>query len=207
MSKRAERTQALAICAALTAVIVVLNFLSSLHLIRLDLIFFLVSGALVYLAAGNFRVAAGTIVFTAASLLSLLVVPDKVWLLFFIGIFGPMAILQSYLDKRWSSLLSAVIVVAGFLGLFSLFGFVAFNGNISVLNIAPGIIPLLIFAAFSALIAFFVNKGLCEFVNRRARGIFRKDASGTESGETKTSIVLPKLSPDDEDTPEDTPDI
>ena len=207
MSKGAGKNQTIAICAVLAAVIVGLNFLSSLHLIRLDAIFFLVSGALIYFVANRFGIRAGALLYIAASLLSFLIVPDKVWLLFFIGVFGPAALLQSGLDKRLNRILSAVITIAAFLALFYLFGFVAFyeSGFIPRLNLPaniaiPGVILILGFAVLSAVVAFFVNRGLCEFLKRRMRGVLGRDSSKSAPRDQNMSIALPKLSQDDDES-------
>ena len=198
MNNMTKKNQTLVVCAVLAGVVVVLNFVSSLHLIRLDAVFFLVSGALVYFAATRFGVRSGLMLFVAASLLSFVLVPDKVWLLFFIGVFGPAAILQSYTDKRLNRFLSAAITIASFLGLFYLFGYIAFyeSGFIPRINLPvalsiPGVVLIAGFAVLSSVVAVIVNRGLYELLKRRLGGRLR-------NGDAKTKIVLPKLSPDDE---------
>ena len=199
MNNSSKRIQTLVTCAVLAGIVVVLNFVSSLHLIRLDAVFFLISASLIYFAATRFGVGAGLTLFVAASLLSFVLVPDKVWLLFFIGVFGPAAILQSYTDKRLNRFVSAAITIAGFIGLFYLFGYFAFyeSGFIPRINIPvdlaiPSVVLIAGFAVLSAVVAVMVNRGLCELLKRRLGGTRRNNV------DANTKIVLPKLTPDDE---------
>ena len=165
----------MAVGAALAAVVVALNFIASLHIVRLDVVFYLAGAALVYFAANFFGVGQGAALYAVASLLSFAVVPDKVWLLFFVGVFGPVAIIQTVLEKRLGNRLSAVITVAAFVGLFYLFGIVvAYGGGfIRLIGLPetgiPSIYLALGFAVFSAVIACIVNRGLCAMLTRRLR--------------------------------------
>lgn len=86
--------------AILIAVITVLNYIASLHLIRLDLVFYLIAGAGLYFAAMRYGIRFGAVCYIASAALSLILVPEKVWLLFFVGAFGPAAIIQAIFAKR-----------------------------------------------------------------------------------------------------------
>ena len=200
MKSVAGKTQALAACGVLAAVCVALNFVASLHIVRLDLVFYLLSGALVFFAAARFWAGYGLALYAAASLLSLAVAPDKVWLLFFIGVFGPAAVLQSVFEKRFGRRASAVLAMAACAALFMVFGFVvafvAYGGDPGLLiglpgfDAVPGFLPLTGFAVFSAVIACIVNRGFAAMLSQRLKG----GADAKKAG----GIIIPKLSDDDE---------
>jgi len=210
MMKTYKKTQVLAVCAVLAAVIVCLNFIASLHIIRLDAVFYLLSGALVYFAAQRFGLGPGGILYAAAALLSLVIVPDKIWLLFFICAFGPAAILQAFFEKRANRMISAIITAVSFTLLFCLFsgivmllddGFFNRLGMPEQTVFSPQLI-ILVFAIFSAIIAYVVNRGFYMLMTRRLKGLFgvykpHAPENDSEKNGQQGGIILPKLSDDE----------
>ena len=205
MNNNAIRTNIVVVCAVLAAVVVALNFIASLHIVRLDAVFYLIGGALVYFAAKLYGSGQGAALYAAASLLSFLIVPDKLWLLMFICVFGPAAILQTVLEKRIGYRVSAALTIVVFVLLFYFFGFVIVYGGGFVPYISlpatglPVQIAALCFAAFSAVIACIVNRGLYSLLTDRLKGLFGAGAAGTKTtypdpfNETKqpVKIILP----------------
>lgn len=57
------------------------------------------AGALVYICASQFRVGMGWLFFAAASILSLLIVPDRIELFAFYFVFGPYGVLKYIIDN------------------------------------------------------------------------------------------------------------
>ena len=196
---KAKKTQVLTMCAILAAVVCALNFIASLHIIRLDLVFYLISGALVYFAVMRFGVGPGAALYAAASLLSLALVPDKVWLLFFISVFGPGAVIQAILKKRMGSKLALLLTVVFLFILFYFAGWaVAYVGGFTVnVNIAlpidlpdsvriHGMMLAVGFAVFSAVVACVVNLGLYALLLQRLHGTAGSSSASVDARATKT---------------------
>ena len=208
----ARKTRILTLCAVLVAVIAALNFLASLHLLRLDAVFYLIGGAFVFYPSMRFGAGPGAAVYAAAAALSFIIVPDKIWLMFFIGVFGPIAVIQAFADKRAGGKVSAAVTIALCFVLFYLFSaFVITGDGVAQMMGLPGMLALpgafLItgFAVVSAVIAFLVNRGLCAFLSRRLGGFGPGAAQSgrayektDEKAENPGQIILPKLEIDEE---------
>jgi len=130
------------------------------------------------------------LLYAAASLLSFATAPDKVWLLFFIGVFGPAAIVLAASETRLGQKMSAAIAVAAFILLFYLFGVaLAFGGGfIPRIGLPETGIPALYialgFAVFSAVIACIVNRGLYAMLMRRVAGSSGRSADNAAARST-----------------------
>lgn len=200
MNKR-RNTSALAICGVMLAVTLLLNYVASFHLFRMDVIFYLISGALVYFTAQNIGIKAGIVFYVAAAILSFVIVPDKAYVMFFIGVFGPSAIFQAALFKAESNerigrTFAAMLTIVVFIILFYLFAFlIAYGGGFLVHFELPfegtllGTTAIIAFSVFSALVAYIVNRSLAEMINNRLNG--RTTARGQKS--SPGHIDLPKL--------------
>ena len=200
MSKK-HKTNVLALSGVMLAVTLLFNFIASLHLLRIDAVFFLLSGALVYFVTKRNGIRVGIAFYVAASLLSFVIVPDKAYIMLFIGVFGPCAIIQMIFfyaesKERIGQTLSAIFSILVFIILFFLFAFlIAYGGGFLVsldlpaLGTTIGMVVASAFGIISAIVAFIVNRNLSELIERRLGGSKRVN----KADKTSQRIDLPKL--------------
>ena len=206
MSKKLN-TNALALCGIMLAVTLFLNYVASFHLFRMDVIFYLISGALIYYISQNVGIKIGILLYVASAILSFVLVPDKAYVMFYIGVFGPCAIIQAVLFKAESNerigrTFSVMLTIVVFIILFYLFAFlIAYGGGFLMHIELPmegtfiGMVIIIAFSVFSALVAYVVNRNLSDFINKRL--INRKSTKGAKS--SPVHIDLPKLYNEEEE--------
>jgi hypothetical protein len=206
---RRQNPRALALSGVMLAVTLLLNYLASLHLIRLDAIFYLLSGALVYVMTWRLGLRRGIAFYAATAILSFALVPDKVWLMLFLGVFGPCAVISAALaraeaNERIRRVPAAILSILIFIIMFSVFAFflVYGGGFIAYLGLPPGNSPagpvlVVAFGVFSAIIAYVVNRGLTDLIERRLGRTGKTKRK--RANETARHIDLPKLYREEEE--------
>jgi uncharacterized membrane protein (DUF485 family) len=203
--KSRRHTYALALSGVMLAVTLILNYLASFHILRIDVLFYLLSGALVFFTARQIGLRMGIAFYAAAAVLSFAIVPDKVCVMLFIGVFGPCAVIQTAFaraetDGKIKRVPAAVLSVLIFIILFYVFAFlIAYGGGFLVHLALPmadtpvGSAIAIAFGAFSAIIAYVVNRNLTRLIERR----LGRSGNGKRK-ETAHHIDLPKLSEEEE---------
>ena len=200
MSKKLN-TNALALSGIMLAVTLILNYFASFHLFRMDVIFYLISGALIYYISLNIGLNIGIVFYVSSAILSFVIVPDKAYIMFYIGVFGPCAVIQAVFFRAESSerigrTFSTMLTIVVFIILFYLFAFlIAYGGGFLTRFELPmegtfiGMVIIIAFSVFSALVAYVVNRNLSDFINSRLNS--RKSTRGDKS--SPGHIDLPKL--------------
>ncbi|GHU62484.1 hypothetical protein AGMMS49983_04010 [Clostridia bacterium] len=209
MSRR-QNTYALALSGVMLAVTLVLNYLASFHLIRIDVLFYLISGALVFFTARRIGLRMGVAFCAAAAILSFAIVPDKVCVMLFVGVFGPCAVIQAAFanledSERIGHVPAAVLSVIIFIILFYVFAFlVAYGGGflahlgLPMSGTPAGSAIIFGFGVFSAMIAYVVNRNLTVLIERSLGKRGQTDTNLHKSRrehekEVAQHIDLPKL--------------
>jgi uncharacterized membrane protein (DUF485 family) len=224
MSSR-QHTYALALSGVMLAVTLILNYIASfLDIFRIDVVFYLLSGALVYFTSRRVGIGMGTAFYAAAAILSFAIVPDKICVMLFIGIFGPCAVIQAAFARtekkgRIGRAVAAVLSIIIFIILFYVFAFVvAYGGgfladmDLPLAGTDAGIAIAIGFGAFSAVIANIVNRNLTTLIERRLGETGQTQAPGPgaahhakhatkreRANEAARHIDLPKLYHEEEE--------
>ena len=211
---RKRNTSALALSGIMLAITLVLNIVASFHLFRLDVIFYVISGALVYFIAVRNGLRIGIFFYIAAAILSFVIVPDKAYIMFFIGVFGPCAIIQAAFfkaesNKKIGRFAAALLFDLVFIILFFIFAFVVAyaGGFLEHLGLSTAgttfsmpTAMAIAFGLFSAIVAYLVNRNLWELIEQRTGG--KANKTGEKSGRAGSPgphIDLPKLYNEDEE--------